>query len=192
MRLFAVLYIPLLVGVMSHFLGSVASLIMDIQRKDLMQHMRNRSLLLKDLDEMDTDGDGVVTEAEFIVFMLSKMQKVDKDLLDELRQHFRRFDVDHNGSIEKSDLYEVFLTTLRRPRKRLELSQYKTTLLQLSDKGFSSSKQQKHFFDMVGSSMLKSVSALTSWARKDYTVRTSAIETAAANPNFCAKHYNSK
>jgi hypothetical protein len=192
MRLFAVLYIPLLVGVMSHFLGSVASLIMDIQRKDLMQHMRNRSLLLKDLDEMDTDGDGVVTEAEFIVFMLSKMQKVDKDLLDELRQHFRRFDVDHNGSIEKSDLYEVFLTTLRRPRKRLELSQYKTTLLQLSDKGFSSSKQQKHFFDMVGSSMLKSVSALTSWARKDHTVRTSAIETAAANPNFCAKHYNSK
>jgi Ca2+-binding EF-hand superfamily protein len=167
MRLFAVLYIPILVGVMSHFLGSVASLIMDVQRKALMQHMRNRSLLLKDLDEMDTDGDGVVTEAEFIVFMLSKMQKVDKDLLDELRQHFRRFDVDHNGSIEKSDLYEVFLTTLRRPRKRLELSQYKTTLLQLSDKGFRNSKQQQNFFDKVGCSMLKSVSALTSWTRKD-------------------------
>jgi hypothetical protein len=167
MRLFAVLYIPILVGVMSHFLGSVASLIMDIQRKALMQHMQSRSLSLKDLVDMDTDGDGVVTEAEFIVFMLTKMQKVDKDLLEELRQHFRRFDVDNNGSIEKSDLYAVFLRTLKRPKKMLELSQYKTSLLRLSDKSLSDNGHQMHLFDRVRSSVLKSVTTITGWNRKN-------------------------
>jgi Ca2+-binding EF-hand superfamily protein len=166
MRLFAVLYIPILVGVMSHFLGSVASLIMDIQRKALMQHMQSRSLLLEDLMDMDTDGDGVVTEAEFIVFMLTKMQKVDRNLLDELRQHFRRFDIDNNGSIEKSDLYEVFLKTLKRPKKMLELSQYKASLLHLSDKDLSDNRHQIHLFDRVRSSVLKSVSSLTGWNKK--------------------------
>lgn len=89
MRTLAILYIPILVGVMSHFLGTVARVIMDVHRNSLLQHMQNREWKPNDLRDMDSDGDGIVTEADFIVFMLSNMQDVDNRLLDRLRKHFR-------------------------------------------------------------------------------------------------------
>mmetsp|Transcript_3715 Transcript_3715/g.5558 ORF Transcript_3715/g.5558 Transcript_3715/m.5558 type:complete len:417 (+) Transcript_3715:36-1286(+) len=144
MRLFAVLYIPILVGVMSHFLGSVATLIMDRRREGLMRHMRNRELHLKDLLVMDSDGDGIVTEAEFIVFMLSKMQRVEKDLLDELRKQFRRFDVNNTGTLGKSDLYHMFQNRLKKSDTRVALAQYKSSLLQISKQKLLEREACKH------------------------------------------------
>jgi hypothetical protein len=89
MRTFAIIYIPILVGVMTHFLGTVAHVIMDVHRNSMLRHIQNRELRPTDLRDMDSDGDGIVTEADFIVFMLSKMHEVDNRLLDRLRKHFQ-------------------------------------------------------------------------------------------------------
>jgi hypothetical protein len=89
MRTLAILYIPILVGVMSHFLGTVARVITDVRKNSLLRHMQNREWKPSDWRDMDCDGDGIVTEADFIVFMLSNMQEVDIRLLDRLRKHFR-------------------------------------------------------------------------------------------------------
>eukprot|EP00590_Aulacoseira_subarctica_P007581 CAMPEP_0172414410 /NCGR_PEP_ID=MMETSP1064-20121228/1066_1 /TAXON_ID=202472 /ORGANISM="Aulacoseira subarctica , Strain CCAP 1002/5" /LENGTH=171 /DNA_ID=CAMNT_0013151065 /DNA_START=495 /DNA_END=1010 /DNA_ORIENTATION=- len=131
MRLFAVLYIPLLVGVMTHLLGSLAKLFLDLKIKSLMQHMNKRQLQVTDLLEIGHD-DGNVSEIDFVAFMLCKMQKVDKELMEELRSQFRHFDVDGNGHVSKSDLYQIFLSGLKRTDKKLQLSEYKKRLLSSS------------------------------------------------------------
>lgn len=131
MRLFAVVYIPLLVGVMTYMLGSIANLIWDIKRRWLLQDVKNRQLHIKDLLDIDSDGDGNVSEIDFVAFLLWKMQKVDKDVLDELRQHFHHFDVDNDGLISKSDLYQLFLGNLKRANKKLQLVEYKKRLKQI-------------------------------------------------------------
>ena len=131
MRLFAVFYIPLLVGVMTHLLGSLAKLFLDLKIKSLMQHMNKRQLQVTDLLEIGND-DGNVSEIDFVAFMLCKMQKVDNELMEELRSQFRHFDVDGNGYVSKSDLYQIFLSGLKRTDKKLQLSEYKKRLISSS------------------------------------------------------------
>ena len=48
------------------------------------QEMGTRELTQTDLDIMDRDGDGIVTRAEFLEFMLVAMNKIDEDLVQEL------------------------------------------------------------------------------------------------------------
>jgi hypothetical protein len=40
---------------------------------------------------MASSGGGVVTELDFVVFLLQAMKKVDVDLIAEIREHFRRW-----------------------------------------------------------------------------------------------------
>ena len=51
MRTFAIIYVPILVGVMSHFLGTVARVIMDVQRNSMLRHIQNRELRPTDLKD---------------------------------------------------------------------------------------------------------------------------------------------
>lgn len=62
----AIIFIPLSVGAMGHFLGSVASVIMDSRRSSFQQQMDQQELSMQDLEIMDEDGDGQVTRAEFL------------------------------------------------------------------------------------------------------------------------------
>ena len=59
---------------------------------------------MKDLEEMDTNGDGEVDLFEFISFMLSKMQMVDVELMNELKDLFESLDETRSNSIQKEDL----------------------------------------------------------------------------------------
>ena len=47
-----------------------------------------RELTVMDLEAMDADGDGNVDWSEFLEFMLVAMNKIDEDLLWELRYQF--------------------------------------------------------------------------------------------------------
>ena len=64
----------------------------------------NRKMTMKDLEEMDTNGDGEVDLFEFISFMLSKMQMVDVELMNELKDLFESLDETRSNSIQKEDL----------------------------------------------------------------------------------------
>jgi hypothetical protein len=45
----------------------------------------------------DLDGDGKVTEADYVLFKLQQMQKVDRDMLDRLIDRFE--DLDLGGDV---------------------------------------------------------------------------------------------
>jgi len=125
--LFAVFYIPLAVGAMGHFLGTIANFIIEERRKKFDKKLWKHEITMEDLAEMDEDEDGYVTEVEFLVFMLGAMKKVDKELLEQIRQHFRHLDLTNSGTLVRADLELMAKKKLRTARSKLRLSQYKVS-----------------------------------------------------------------
>ena len=80
---------------------------MEHRQNQIERVYHNRELTERDLEVMDEDGDGEVTYAEFLEFMLLAMDKVDRPLLDQLKRHFAKLDVDGTGSLDKDDLEEI-------------------------------------------------------------------------------------
>ena len=129
-KMVAIVFIPLAVASMGHWLGLVASWIMDGRSARHRKKMYGRELTQRDLDIMDVDGDGQVSRAEFLEFMLVAMNLIDEDLMHELRDHFDRLDVDGTGSLSRDDLVEVARRKVHTVRHKLHLSAYRERLLQ--------------------------------------------------------------
>ncbi len=103
-KVYCILFVPFAVAVFANTLGRIATIY--IRRKNRMAERKfmRRSITLCDLRAMDANDDGMVSMEEFISFMLVALQKVDKELLDELRTVFRSLDTNENGMLEKDDL----------------------------------------------------------------------------------------
>jgi Ca2+-binding EF-hand superfamily protein len=82
-------------------------------------------LTIEDLDALDADGDGEVSEMEYIKFMLVAMKKVDVKLFDDLHEQFRKMDVIGDGKITKNDLKIMAVRKMRKVHNKLALSAYK-------------------------------------------------------------------
>jgi EF hand len=115
-RILAILYIPVAVSVIGSFLELISNAIISFRRQRAQRQLRNKELTLNDLKVMDGDGDGTVTKAEFLEFMLVAMNQVDQDLLDNLKAHFDRLDQDKSGTLDKNDLINVAQYNLRKEK----------------------------------------------------------------------------
>eukprot|EP00816_Leptocylindrus_hargravesii_P011664 CAMPEP_0196812468 /NCGR_PEP_ID=MMETSP1362-20130617/26775_1 /TAXON_ID=163516 /ORGANISM="Leptocylindrus danicus, Strain CCMP1856" /LENGTH=238 /DNA_ID=CAMNT_0042188143 /DNA_START=348 /DNA_END=1064 /DNA_ORIENTATION=- len=105
-RLFAVFTIPMAVFALATFLGRIVELYAEKGLSKRQTQMLNRGLQLSDLEDMDKDGNGVVTRIEFLEFMLLSMEKVDKDFLKRIHAQFESLDVDGSGILDKSDIVD--------------------------------------------------------------------------------------
>ena len=123
-------FIPLAVGAMGVWLSSVAGIVVESRSAQYRKGMRMKDLTQQDLEVMDRDGNGTVTRAEFLEFMLIAMNKIDQELVDELRMHFDRLDVDGTGELTKDDLIQVARAKLKNPMHKLRLATYKKRLLE--------------------------------------------------------------
>lgn len=59
---------------------------------------------MKELLEMDSDGDGKVSKLEYLSYMLVKLDKADQDDIDGILAQFRKLDRDGSGELDKADL----------------------------------------------------------------------------------------
>mmetsp|Transcript_18829 Transcript_18829/g.52614 ORF Transcript_18829/g.52614 Transcript_18829/m.52614 type:complete len:383 (-) Transcript_18829:303-1451(-) len=103
-KIICIFYIPLLVAFAGNFLGSVASFYVE-KRNDAVESMfLNRAMRESDLDRMDTNHDHKVSRVEFLVYMLTTMQKVDKSDIEEIFDVFEKLDKDKSGILSTNDL----------------------------------------------------------------------------------------
>ena len=150
----AIVFIPLAVGCMGQWLSILANWIVESRSSSLikrtLQQQARQQLTLADLDLMDGDKDGTVSRAEFLELMLVAMNKIDKDLLETLREYFDRLDVDGTGTLTKEDLLQVARNKFRSPRYKLKLSGYKHHLLQQGNRDARNSSSWGGFFNGGG------------------------------------------
>lgn len=88
-------------------------------------------MTIEDLDALDTDGDGEVSELEYMRFMLVAMKKVDAKLFDDIHEQFKKIDVVGDGKITKKDLKLMAVRKIRKVHNKLALSVYKVSDLKL-------------------------------------------------------------
>lgn len=133
-RLFAVPFILLAVGAMGKWLSVAANAIIDYRLQEFRKSFETRELTFNDLQVMDDDGEGKVTLAEYLAFMLVAMNKVDQEIVKDLTAQFNRLDVDGNGMLEKEDLIIVAKRRLKSTKRKLQLAQYKAQLLKANSR----------------------------------------------------------
>ncbi len=127
-RWFAIFFIPISVGVISHTLGRIANIFVEREIAKANSKLLHREVTLEDLEAMNADGDGEVSPLEFIEHMLLAMNKVDRKLLDQLHAQFERLDADNSGGLQEDDLVILTQQKLSERRERA-LTHYKENLL---------------------------------------------------------------
>ena len=106
-KIACVFYLPLAVAVLGEFVGRIAAAYMSKQQDQVESQFMARSMTLSDLEVIDTDKDGRVSENEFLIYMLVALQKVEKEEIDEIMTLFRKLDKSNTGTIDKGDLIEM-------------------------------------------------------------------------------------
>mmetsp|Transcript_10297 Transcript_10297/g.24912 ORF Transcript_10297/g.24912 Transcript_10297/m.24912 type:complete len:309 (+) Transcript_10297:2-928(+) len=106
-RIFAIFYMGFGVLVTINFAVVMANFLLSTKKREVHRKILQQKLEKQHLREMDRDGDGVVTELEYLMYMLIKLQKVDKLELEEILVQFRKHDVDGSGTLTFSDLKKI-------------------------------------------------------------------------------------
>ena len=130
-RALAIVFIPLSVGVISQALAGIVNIFIEEEINRANAKLMGRELTIEDLEQMNTDDDGEVSQLEFVEFMLKTMKKVDQNLLDDLHAQFKKMDADNSGSLQKSDL-ELIAKRKLAVRRKLTLAAYKEQLTKAS------------------------------------------------------------
>ena len=89
---------------MANILGQLSDIYMTRRAQANEKEFLNRKVTLKDLKQMDLDGDGKVTYDEFLVFMLVAMGKVETRDIHQIETLYHKLDKDKCLSVR--DLFE--------------------------------------------------------------------------------------
>jgi hypothetical protein len=102
-----IVYIPVAVYLTGRFVGLVASAFVD--RRDHAAELKfmRRAFTLSDVERMDFNNDGVVSERKFLIYMLVTLQKVEQDDIDEILKLFHKLDKTGDGVLTTDDLEKV-------------------------------------------------------------------------------------
>uniref|UniRef100_A0A7S4KF57 EF-hand domain-containing protein n=1 Tax=Paramoeba aestuarina TaxID=180227 RepID=A0A7S4KF57_9EUKA len=85
-------------------LGTFADTFVEAQREKALKKILHKKLDMGGIIGMDADGDGKVSEQEFLEHMLVKMGKIQESDIIELKTKFRQLDADGSGFLDQDDL----------------------------------------------------------------------------------------
>ncbi|KAL0534476.1 hypothetical protein IC582_028767 [Cucumis melo] len=75
------------------------------RRQDsLINWVLNRSLTYSDLEEADLDHDKVVSAAEFVIYKLKEMGKINQEDVSPILDTFKKLDIDQSGCLTEADI----------------------------------------------------------------------------------------
>ncbi|KAL3661355.1 hypothetical protein V7S43_013559 [Phytophthora oleae] len=96
-KLYAIFYLPLAVVTVAHGVGSILN---ELSARSVMK----TKISMKELLDMDADGDGKVSKLEYLSYMLVKLNKADQDDIDGIINQFHKLDRDGSGELDRDDL----------------------------------------------------------------------------------------
>ena len=103
-RICAIFYIPIAVAAAGELLSGVADRVLTKRKELAAERQASKGLTLETLLGMDDDGDGKVSETEYVQYMLVDMGLVDRKEIDFLKDQFKRLDVTKTGYLDREDL----------------------------------------------------------------------------------------
>ncbi|KAL6538478.1 cAMP-dependent protein kinase subunit [Orobanche gracilis] len=103
-RVFAIFWILTSTICLAQLLCYIAELNTESRQNALVQYVVNKKMTNVDLESADVDADGTVGAAEFIIFKLKEMGKINQDDISILLEEFENLDVDQSGTLSPCDL----------------------------------------------------------------------------------------
>ncbi|KAL0843769.1 hypothetical protein Bca101_017015 [Brassica carinata] len=103
-RVFAVFWILTSTVCLAQFFLYVAELNAESKQRELVKWVLTRRITNNDLEAADLDEDGVVGAAEFIVYKLKEMGKIDEKDISGIMDEFEQLDYDESGTLTTSDI----------------------------------------------------------------------------------------
>uniref|UniRef100_A0A1J3IGT5 Two-pore potassium channel 1 n=1 Tax=Noccaea caerulescens TaxID=107243 RepID=A0A1J3IGT5_NOCCA len=103
-RLFAVFWILTSTICLAQFFLYVAELNAESKQRELVKWVLTRRITNNDLEAADLDEDGVVGAAEFILYKLKEMGKIDEKDISGIMDEFEQLDYDESGTLTTSDI----------------------------------------------------------------------------------------
>lgn len=103
-RIFAVFWILSSTICLAQSFAYLAELYTEDRQRSLAKMVLTRKLSLSDLEAADLDGDKVVSAAEFVVYKLKEMGKINQEDISAVMESFRKLDCDQSGTLTEADI----------------------------------------------------------------------------------------
>ncbi|CAK9311765.1 unnamed protein product [Citrullus colocynthis] len=97
-RVFAVIWIMSSTICLAQFFLYLAELHTERRQESLVNWVLSRSLTYSDLEEADLDHDKVVSAAEFVIYKLKEMGKINQEDVSPILETFKKLDIDQSGN----------------------------------------------------------------------------------------------
>ncbi|KAK3199975.1 hypothetical protein Dsin_023390 [Dipteronia sinensis] len=103
-RIFAVFWILTSTVCLAQFFLYIAELNTEKRQRALVEWVLNRKVTNFDLEAADINDDGVVDAAEFVIYKLKEMGKINQEDINQVMKEFEELDVDQSGTLSTSDI----------------------------------------------------------------------------------------
>ncbi|OVA02177.1 EF-hand domain [Macleaya cordata] len=103
-RIFAVFWILTSTVCLGLFFLHLAELSTERKQQSLVNWVLRRKMTYIDLEAADLDDDGVLSAAEFIIYKLKEMGKINQEDIALVMKEFEDLDVDQSGTLSASDI----------------------------------------------------------------------------------------
>ncbi|XP_022967091.1 two-pore potassium channel 1-like isoform X2 [Cucurbita maxima] len=101
---YKILMTGIVLWVLVVFFLYLAELRAERRQKSLVNRVLSRDLTYSDLEEADLDHDKVVSAAEFVVYKLKEMGKINQEDVSPILDTFYKLDIDQSGNLTEADL----------------------------------------------------------------------------------------
>ncbi|KAK4851218.1 hypothetical protein QYF36_013358 [Acer negundo] len=103
-RIFAVFWILTSTVCLAQFFLYISELNSQKRQRALAEWVLTREMTNLDLEAADIDDDGVVNAAEFVIYKLKEMGKINQEDINLVMKEYEELDVDQSGTLSGSDI----------------------------------------------------------------------------------------
>ncbi|XP_024967522.1 two-pore potassium channel 1-like isoform X2 [Cynara cardunculus var. scolymus] len=106
-RIFAIFWILMSTICLAQVLFAFAELYTENRQRELVRWVLTRKTTVADLEAADLNDDGLVGGAEFVIYKLKEMGKINQEDIAVIMAEFEKLDADDSGSLSVADISQA-------------------------------------------------------------------------------------